>query len=370
MKPFTFDRFIRLLIVLALCWVAWWLLGILKNVLLPFALASLLAYIMEPLVEFNQRLMHTRKRGVAVMVTLLDVTLILTTLFYFLTPLVEDEIKELGGMISSYSLRNIRIPMVPESIFATIEDNIDLKKIWADIESGKWSTWLNTGGTLVSGSIDFVMHSIEWLLTFVYIIFIMIDYKRLGEGFRMMVPDEYKKTVFRIVGDVKHSMNEYFRGQLLIASCAALFYCIGFSIVGLPMAIIMGITVGILFMIPYFQYVTLIPVAIICFIATLNGSDSFWQMFGECILVYIVSQSICDYILTPKIMGKSLGLNSAIILLSLSIWGTLLGILGMVIALPATTLLIAYYKKVVIDKQPLWAETRSAAVAEKGKKRK
>ncbi|MDE6836548.1 MAG: AI-2E family transporter, partial [Muribaculaceae bacterium] len=247
MKPFTFDRFIRLLIVLALCWVAWWLLGILKNVLLPFALASLLAYIMEPLVEFNQRLMHTRKRGVAVMVTLLDVTLILTTLFYFLTPLVEDEIKELGGMISSYSLRNIRIPMVPESIFATIEDNIDLKKIWADIESGKWSTWLNTGGTLVSGSIDFVMHSIEWLLTFVYIIFIMIDYKRLGEGFRMMVPDEYKKTVFRIVGDVKHSMNEYFRGQLLIASCAALFYCIGFSIVGLPMAIIMGITVGILF---------------------------------------------------------------------------------------------------------------------------
>ena len=101
MKPFTFDRFIRLLIVLALCWVAWWLLGILKNVLLPFALASLLAYIMEPLVEFNQRLMHTRKRGVAVMVTLLDVTLILTTLFYFLTPLVEDEIKELGGMISS-----------------------------------------------------------------------------------------------------------------------------------------------------------------------------------------------------------------------------------------------------------------------------
>ena len=267
-------------------------------------------------------------------------------------------------------MRNIRIPMVPESIFATIEDNIDLKKIWADIESGKWSTWLNTGGTLVSGSIDFVMHSIEWLLTFVYIIFIMIDYKRLGEGFRMMVPDEYKKTVFRIVGDVKHSMNEYFRGQLLIASCAALFYCIGFSIVGLPMAIIMGITVGILFMIPYFQYVTLIPVAIICFIATLNGSDSFWQMFGECILVYIVSQSICDYILTPKIMGKSLGLNSAIILLSLSIWGTLLGILGMVIALPATTLLIAYYKKVVIDKQPLWAETRSAAVAEKGRKRK
>lgn len=366
MKPFTFDRFVRLLITIALLAGVIWLLGVLKNVLLPFCLAVLLAYIMEPFVEFNQRLLRTRKRGIAVAVTLIDVTIIICTLFYFMTPLVESEIHELGAMIDRYQNRHVPIPMLPESISDTIERHFDLRKIVADIESGQWSTWLDRGETIVSGSIDFLMHSLEWLLTFVYIIFIMIDYNRLGEGFRLLVPEKYKPSVFRIAHDVKESMNEYFRCQLLIATCAAVFYCIGFSIVGLPMAILMGILVGVLYMIPYFQYITLIPVAIICFITSLDGSVDFWRMLLECGLVYVISQSICDYILTPKIMGKSMGLNPAIILLSLSIWGTLLGILGMVIALPATTLMTAYYKKIVIEHQPVWAETNSVQ-KEKGK---
>ncbi len=79
-------------------------------------------------------------------------------------------------------------------------------------------------------------------------------------------------------------------------------------------------------------------------------------MMFNCGMVYVISQCICDYILTPKIMGKSMGLNPAVILLSLSIWGTLLGIIGMIIALPLTTLLVSYYKRVFIEHKPL-AET-------------
>ncbi|MDE6298729.1 MAG: AI-2E family transporter [Muribaculaceae bacterium] len=216
---------------------------------------------------------------------------------------------------------------------------------------------LDRGESLITNTVDFLMHSLEWLLTFIYIIFILIDYEKLGEGFKLLVPEKYKGAVFQITDDVKDSMNKYFRSQMVIASCAAVFYCIGFSIVGLPMAIVMGILVGLLYMIPYFQYVTLIPVVIICFIYSLDGTVQFWPLLGQCLLVYVVSQCICDYILTPKIMGKSMGLNPAIILLSLSIWGTLLGIIGMIIALPMTTLLTAYYKKVVIDHKPLSAPT-------------
>ena len=357
MKPFTFDRFVRLLITLALLAGLIWLLGILKNVLLPFCLACLLAYIMEPFVEFNQKIFRLKKRGIAVAITIIDVTAIVAVLFYFLSPIVAGEIHELGTMIDHYQARNVKIPMLPESLTDRFERSFDLRGIVADIESGKWDTWLDKGETLVTGSIDFLMHSLEWLLTFVYLIFILIDYHKLGSGFRLLVPDKYKPVVFRLAYDIKVSMNEYFRSQLLIASCAAVFYCIGFSIVGLPMAILMGILVGILYMIPYFQYITVIPVAIICFITSLDGAADFWSMLGECGLVYLVSQSICDYILTPKIMGKSMGLNPAVILLSLSIWGTLLGIHGMVIALPLTTLLTSYYKKIVIEHKPIWAET-------------
>ncbi|MDE5685388.1 MAG: AI-2E family transporter, partial [Paramuribaculum sp.] len=138
-----------------------------------------------------------------------------------------------------------------------------------------------------------------------------------------------------------------------LALCAAVVYSIGFAMVGIPLAIVLGVIVGILYLIPYFQYVTLIPVTIVCIIYSMGGEVDFWTVWGECLLVYVVSQSTCDYVLTPKIMGKVMGLNPALILLSLSIWGSLLGLAGMLIALPITTLIISYYEQYVILRQPL-----------------
>lgn len=356
-KPFTFDRVVRMVIALAITVGAIWLTGVLKNVLLPFCLACLLSYIMEPFVEFNQRLLRQKGRVIAVFVTLFDVTVIIGILLYFFVPIVSDECNEMIKMVKEYSHKTVTIPFLPENISDLLERKYNISELIDEIESGKGSILLDRGETLVASTIEFLMHSLEWLLTFIYIIFILIDYKKLGEGFELLIPEKYKPAVLQIGKDIKDSMNKYFRSQLLIASCAAVFYCIGFSIIGLPMAIVMGIVVGILYMIPYFQYITVIPVVIICFIMSLDGSVEFWAMVGKCALVYVISQSICDYILTPKIMGKSLGLNPAIILLSLSIWGTLLGIIGMIIALPLTTLLLSYYKKVIIENKPISAPT-------------
>ncbi|MBD5357008.1 MAG: AI-2E family transporter [Bacteroides sp.] len=356
-RPFTFDRVVRMVIAIAITVGAIWVTGMLKNVLLPFCLACLLSYIMEPFVEFNQRLLRQRGRVLAVFITILDVTAIIAILFYFFTPLVVNEITQMEEMLKKYSTRHLTIPFLPENITAIIENRFNITQLLDELGSGKGSVLLSKGQDLVANTVEFLLHSIEWLLTFIYIIFILLDYDKLGDGFKLLVPDKYKPTVFQIMNDIKDSMNRYFRSQLLIASFAAVFYCIGFSIVGLPMAIVMGVLVGVLYMIPYFQYVTLIPVIILCFITSLDGSVDFWTMLGECCLVYMISQCICDYILTPKIMGKSLGLNPAIILLSLSIWGTLLGIIGMIIALPLTTLCLAYYKKVIIEHKPISAPT-------------
>lgn len=356
-RPFTFDRVVRMVIALAIIAVAVWLIGVLKNVLLPFCLACLISYIMEPFVEFNQRLLRRKGRVLAVFVTIFDVTVILAIILYFFIPMVGNEIEQMEGMLKKYSDYKFTIPFLPDNVTAVIEQRFDFSKLLDELSTGKGSVILSKGEDLVAASVEMLMHSLEWLLTFIYIIFILIDYDKLGDGFKLLVPEKYKAPVFQVMKDIKDSMNIYFRSQLLIASCAAVFYCIGFSIVELPMAIVMGLLVGILYMIPYFQYVTLIPVTILCFITSLGGEISFWTMLGKCGLVYVISQCICDYILTPKIMGKSLGLNPAIILLSLSIWGTLLGIIGMIIALPLTTLILSYYKKVIIEHKPLSAPT-------------
>lgn len=356
-RPFTFDRVVRMVIALAITAAAIWLIGELKNVLLPFCLACLLSYIMEPFVEFNQRLLRRKGRVLAVFVTIFDVTVILAILLYFFIPMVGNEIEQMQEMLKKYSNYKFTVPFLPENVTAVIEQRLDISKLLDELSSGKGSIILSKGEDLVASTVEMLLHSLEWLLTFIYIIFILIDYDKLGDGFKLLVPQKYKAPVFQIMNDIKDSMNRYFRSQLLIAGCAAVFYCIGFSIVGLPMSIVMGLLVGVLYMIPYFQYITLIPVTILCFITSLGGEVSFWTMLGECGLVYVISQCICDYILTPKIMGKTMGLNPAIILLSLSIWGTLLGIIGMIIALPLTTLLLSYYKKVIIEHKPLSAPT-------------
>ncbi len=358
-KPITFDRVIRILAIVAVAVILIWLVNLLKNVLLPFCVACLVAYMLEPVVAFNQQWTHTRGRGLAVFLTLLQVSFVVGILCYFCVPSVIEEIHQIEIMLKNTAGRTVDMPFIPAEIHKYVDRYLNPEVIGQLLQDGRLTSLLDKGSSLVGATIDFLMHTLEWLLTFIYIIFIMLDYKRLMHGFRRLVPPRMCKVAYRVGDDIKHNMNRYFRSQALIAACAAVFYCVGFSIVGIPLAIVLGIVVGILYMIPYFQYVTLIPVAAVCFISSMNGDARFWVLFGQCGLVYLVSQCICDYVLTPKIMGKSMGLNPAVILLSLSVWGALLGLIGMIIALPLTTLLLAYYQEFVIARGPAVSGSRT-----------
>lgn len=347
-RPYTFDRVSRMVIT-AVCIVGFvWLVNDLRNVLLPFCVACLISYFLEPVVEFCLTKLHLRWRILAIFVTLGGVAAIVGTLAYFFLPSVLDELKQMGDLLKDYSDRNEALPFIPQSLHENIAAYIDNDIVKKFLDGQQFESLIDKGFTLVSTSVEYVMHIIEWFLTFIYVIFILLDYRQLMRGFRMLVPPKYRPIVEKVGGDITDNMNRYFRGQAVLALCAAVFYCIGFSIVGLPMSIVLGILTGVLYMIPYFQYVTLIPVAFVCLLSSMSGDAGFWALFGRSLIVYVVSQSICDYILTPKIMGKALGLNPAIILLSLSVWGTLLGLIGMIIALPLTTLLLAYYEEYII----------------------
>ncbi len=347
-KPFTFDRMCRILISLVVIAGFVYLVTVLRNVLLPFCLACLIAYILQPIVEFCMDKLRIRWRIVAIFLTLGVVGGVIVGLAYLFIPSIVSETNEMLRLLKKYSDSGAIPPLLPQEIIDTVTHYFNAENLDKLLEGGKLESLLNKGANLVSTSVEYLLHALEWLLTFIYVIFILLDYKRLMKGFQMLVPKKYRPIAAKVSDDIKNSMNRYFRSQALLALCAAVFYCIGFSIVGIPLAIVLGILVGVLYMIPYFQYVTIIPVAFVCFISSLAGPDGFWMIFGKCLLVYAVSQCICDYILTPKIMGKAMGLNPAIILLSLSVWGTLLGLIGMIIALPLTTLILAYYEEYVV----------------------
>jgi predicted PurR-regulated permease PerM len=109
--------------------------------------------------------------------------------------------------------------------------------------------------------------------------------------------------------------------------------------------------IGLLNMVPYLQLLGFVPTILLAIVKAADTGQNFWVILLLALVVFAVVQMIQDTFLTPKIMGHVTGLNSAIILLSLSVWGSLLGILGMIIALPLTTLLISYYQKYVIKSE-------------------
>lgn len=342
-RPYTFDRVVRMLITIVVLAAIVWLVDLLSSVLLPFLVAWLIAYLLEPFVQYNRRLLRVRNRWLPIFMTLFETVLLLSVLAIFVVPSVLDEMHQVSGLISRYLENGSSVSLIPVSVQEYIRENIDFAEISRQLTSQDVRSILDTLGSLISGSYDIVLGIFNWFIVLLYVVFIMLDYERLLRGFKHMVPPKYRAVTFKITNDVKDSMNHYFRGQALVAFIVGILFSIGFLIIGLPLAVVLGLFIGLLNLIPYLQLISLIPATLLCLVYSVSGHIDFWTIWCETMAVYIIVQCIQDLFLTPKIMGRAMGLNPAIILLSLSIWGTLMGFIGLIVALPLTTLLLSYY---------------------------
>ena len=342
-RPYTFDRVVRMLITIAVIAAIVWLVDILSSVLLPFLVAWLIAYLLEPFVQYNKRLLRVRNRWFPILMTLFEPVLILSMIAVFVVPSVLSEMHQVSELIGRYLETGSSVSIIPASVQEYIRQNIDFAEISRRLTSQDVRSILDALGSLISGGYDIVLGIFNWFVVLLYVVFIMLDYERLLRGFKRMVPPKYRSTTFRIANDVKESMNHYFRGQALVAFIVGILFSIGFLIIGLPMAVVLGLFIGVLNLVPYLQLISLIPSTLLCLVYSVSGHIDFWTIWLETMAVYIIVQCIQDLFLTPKIMGRAMGLNPAIILLSLSIWGSLMGFIGLILALPLTTLLLSYY---------------------------
>lgn len=353
-QPFTLDRVVRLIITIALILGAVWLINLLKDVLLPFLVACLIAYLFEPFVQHNRRLLHLKGRVAAVFITLFEALFLFCIIIGVITPLIADELHSMSAILKSYAQSRSTVRFLPVELQQLIRDSIDFHKIANTLSQQDWmpiitnafkATW-----EVITSGWSVILGIVSWLIVVLYVVFIMLDYEKLEHGYKSMIPKRMQPMANTLTHDIVDSMNRYFRGQALIALIVGILFAIGFSIIGLPMAIVLGLFIGILNLVPYLQIISIIPTAVLCLVYAVGGGGEFWILFWECVAVYFVVQAIQDFFLTPKIMGKAMGLNPAIILLALSVWGTLLGFIGLIIALPLTTLLISYYRHYVIEK--------------------
>ncbi len=351
-KPYTFDRVVRILLSLGFLFGFYFLLQRLSGVLIPFLVAVLFAYLINPLVEFLQYKVKLKSRGLSVSVSLL---LVFGTLYFLAIWLIPQFISEMSKMVEllKESLQDSSFSsLLPKETLAWINDYIN-QTDFSDLLNPQsmadtLKKVLGQAWNIFSGSVNFLIGLMSLLIILVYLVFLLIDFKQISDGWSKLVPPNYRSQVLEVFNDLTSGMQIYFRAQGLIALIVGVLLAIGFKIIGLPMAIIIGLFIGALNIVPYLQIVGLIPVALLSLLKAMETNQSFWHVIALALIVVAVVQLIQETILVPKIMGRVYGLHPAIILLSLSVWGSLLGLLGMLVALPVTTLLFSYYNRFVL----------------------
>ena len=357
-KKITFDSFIRAVILGAIIIGVLMLLKRLSGVLLPFFLAWLIAYLIYPLVSFFQHKLRLKNRIISIFCALLTLTVIGSVAFYLLVPPMIQEFLRVKDLLIEYFSTTHTASNVPTTLSEFIRQNIDLhileqmfsqENILDALKVTVPKLW-----SLISESINLLLGFFTVFLILLYIVFILLDYESISEGWAHLMPKKYRKTVTGILNDVKDGMNRYFRGQALVALCVGILFSIGFLIIDFPLAIGLGLFIGALNMVPYLQIIGFVPTIMLAILKAADTGDNFWIIIASAAAVFIVVQIIQDGYLVPRIMGKITGLNPAIILLSLSIWGSLMGMLGMIIALPLTTLMLSYYQRYIINQENIY----------------
>lgn len=355
-RPYTFDRVVRMLIGLTILVAFALLVNRLSTVLLPFVVGWLLAYLFHPIVSFFQNKLRVRNRALSILCTILLLLLLLFGIIWFLIPLISKEVEKFSLLITLYAQNFSVNSFLPEDWQIKINEFFSQLNIQAILNDPSAKDILKNVAPklwgIINSSLSFIFGLVVVVIVFLYLIFILLDYEKLNAGFINAIPMKYRSLTVDVLNDIKSGMNKYFRGQALIAMIVGILFAIGFYIVGLPLGIVLGLFMGVLNLVPYLQVLGYIPAMLLGLLQSAETGQSYWSILLGLIIVLAVVQIIQDMVLTPKIMGKATGLNPAIILLSLSIWGALFGLLGMIIALPMTTLIISYYKRFVLHESP------------------
>ena len=220
-RPYTFDRVVRLLISVAAVAAAVWFIDMLKDVLLPFLVSCLIAYLLEPFVQYNRSILRLKGRMAAVFITLFEAALFFAILIYFFVPSIIDELHQMAELMRKYSASDITIRYLPPEIHDVLKRNIDFEHLAQKLMNQNLNAMLDNAMTVIHGGLHVILGIVGWLIVFLYVIFIMLDYDRLMRGFRLLVPPRFRGVAYKLGNDMKNSMNHYFRGQALISCCVA-----------------------------------------------------------------------------------------------------------------------------------------------------
>ena len=308
-KKITFDSFIRSIMAVIIVVGIVMLLNRLSSVLLPFFLAWLISYILFPLVKFFQYRCRMKFRILGILCTFLTVGLILTGLGWVMIPPMIEESLRVKDLLLAYVSNDETMSNIPNLVADYIHDNLsteDIKTIVTQdgfLEAIKQT--LPKLWDVIVQSVNVLSSVFTITMVLLYTLFILLDYEKISQGWVDLLPERYRKFTLQLVGDIEQGMNLYFRGQGMVASCVGVLFSIGFLIIDFPMAIGLGMFIGLLNMVPYLQLLGFIPTILLAVVKAADTGESFWMIMLAALIVFAVVQIIQDTILTPRIMDST-----------------------------------------------------------------
>ena len=316
-----------------------WLLYALGNILMPFIVAAVLAYVLNPLVEMLQR--HRFKRGIASMLVMIFALALLLALVLIIVPMLINQFNNLVGRLPQIVnfVQNTLLPWIGQVGGNYI--SLDTTSIieWLQSNTGELAnTFKEVMPTLMKQGTSMVAGVSNLLLLPFLLYYFLLDWKRWSFGIKALVPRRFIEAYTRITRNMDEVLGEFLRGQMMVMLIMGLIYGIGLMMVGLESGFAIGMIAGILVFVPYlgaFTGLLLATIAAVLQFGSWPGVLMVWGVFG-------VGQFLESFFITPKIVGDRIGLSPFWVIFSLMAFGQLMGFVGMLIGLPlaAVTLVL------------------------------
>jgi len=261
-KPYTFDRLARMAIIIGLLCRLIWALGYMSDVLIPFTVALLLAYLINPLVIFVQK--KIPNRSAAVCISLLAVSGLVIALAWLIIPKIINEITQMGRtlseLVNNSKLAEQSANRLPPDLWQAVKDYAAKKEVQDFFKADNFRKMVESllqkilPGVwgLITGTASFLMGLIGLAVIGLYLVFLLLDYQRIANWKDLLLP-AHREKIISFVSEFDTAMSLYFRGQAAIASIVGILFAIGFWLINLPMGIILGLFIGVLNMVPYLQ---------------------------------------------------------------------------------------------------------------------
>lgn len=321
------------------------LLYFLHNILSPFLVGILLAYLADPLVDRLERLGLSRTWGVVVVFSL--ITLVVLALLLVLVPMLAKQLVRLYELAPQMLdwLQHVAMPWV-QSRLGLADGFWKFDKIKSAIAEHMGQT-TDIVGVLLSQATASSLALIGWLANLVLIpvvgFYLLRDWDLMMAKLRSLLPRQREPQVVALAGECHEVLGAFVRGQLLVMLALGVIYSTGLMLVGLELGLLIGMLAGLAAIVPYMGFIIGIGAALVAGLFQFGGD--LYPMLGI-VAVFMVGQALEGMVLTPLLVGDRIGLHPVAVIFAILAGGELFGFTGVLLALPVAAVIMVLLRHV------------------------